>query len=453
VSVLVPRTAPHTPRGSAGRWRFLTGALTCLAMMLAGPTVAGASAEPAPPPVRILIVGDSVTQGSAGDWTWRYRLWEHLTRAGADFDFVGPRTDLLDRNANTYGSHGYLDPGFDQDHAALWGNALGMPAFSISQLVADYQPDVVVELLGVNDLNGLGASVATVDDELGDFVGDARAQNPDVAVVLGALGSDWISKVPEFNAQLPGLAHSLDTPTSRVVAAAPPHLVQGVDTYEFVHPSATGEVKIAADVADALSTLGVGPPAARPLPVVPNGPRAPASLTATAGETSASLSWTLPLGADRVYVEQRDLDAADPSWERATDPVVLPEIGTDLCCLVPGDRYRFRLRAAKGTAVAEDIASNVVGLRPGVPSAVRSLKASPRHHGFRATWSAATLATWYQVRWWPAGHPHQWTQERTSRLGLTVSHQKAGRTYVVSVLGEHNGFLGPATRTEVVPKR
>jgi len=225
-------------------------------------------------PVRILILGDSVTQGSVGDWTWRYRLWQHFADAGVAVDFVGPSRDLLDRSTNTYVPDGYLDPDFDQDHAGRWGNALGFPAFSVDDLVATYQPDVLVELLGVNDLHGLGASVEDVDRELGELVAAARQQRPDVSVVLGALGSDWIPQVPEFNAQLPAVAAQLDSSGSRVVAAAAPHLVREVDTYEFVHPSATGEVKIAAEMADALAGLGIGPPATRPLPTVQNGPRA-----------------------------------------------------------------------------------------------------------------------------------------------------------------------------------
>jgi hypothetical protein len=27
-------------------------------------------------PISVMIVGDSITQGLEGDWTWRYRLWE-----------------------------------------------------------------------------------------------------------------------------------------------------------------------------------------------------------------------------------------------------------------------------------------------------------------------------------------------------------------------------------------
>ena len=73
-------------------------------------------------PVRILIVGDSITQGSAGDWTWRYRLWQHLTEHGVSVDFVGPRDDLWDNVTSQFGSQAYVDPAFDQDHAARWGD-------------------------------------------------------------------------------------------------------------------------------------------------------------------------------------------------------------------------------------------------------------------------------------------------------------------------------------------
>jgi hypothetical protein len=27
-------------------------------------------------PISVMVVGDSITQGSNGDWTWRYRIWE-----------------------------------------------------------------------------------------------------------------------------------------------------------------------------------------------------------------------------------------------------------------------------------------------------------------------------------------------------------------------------------------
>src|SRR4051794_6230696 len=117
--------------------RVLVGALVLAAAMVA--PLVGVEAQKAvaqtSSPVRILILGDSVTQGSVGDWTWRYRLWQHFADAGVAVDFVGPSRDLFDRSTNTYVPDGYLDPDFDQDHAARWGNALGFPAFSVDDLV------------------------------------------------------------------------------------------------------------------------------------------------------------------------------------------------------------------------------------------------------------------------------------------------------------------------------
>ena len=70
--------------------------LTGLGLVAAGVTVPSAAGAEDVDPVRILLVGDSVTQGSAGDWTWRYRLWKHFDAAGVAVDFVGPRNDLYD---------------------------------------------------------------------------------------------------------------------------------------------------------------------------------------------------------------------------------------------------------------------------------------------------------------------------------------------------------------------
>ena len=37
-----------------------------------------------------MIVGDSITHGSAGDYTWQYWLYEHLKSDGIRPEMVGP---------------------------------------------------------------------------------------------------------------------------------------------------------------------------------------------------------------------------------------------------------------------------------------------------------------------------------------------------------------------------
>lgn len=36
--------------------------------------------------ISVMIVGDSITQGKEGDWTWRYRLWEWFNDQGVQVD-------------------------------------------------------------------------------------------------------------------------------------------------------------------------------------------------------------------------------------------------------------------------------------------------------------------------------------------------------------------------------
>src|SRR5690606_28118865 len=99
-------------------------------------------------PVRLMLVGDSITHGSAGDYTWRYFLDRHLRAAGRPVDLVGPRRDLFDQGSGTSGSRAYADPDFDQDHASQWGNALVWPRLSIRDAATEHRPDVVVLALG-----------------------------------------------------------------------------------------------------------------------------------------------------------------------------------------------------------------------------------------------------------------------------------------------------------------
>ena len=159
---------------------------------------AAAEVESGPAAVaRIMIVGDSVSQGKSGDFTWRYRLWRTLRARGKEVDFVGPRTTLAD------GGTAYADPNFDQDHAARWGALMtadgwwvsGYPEDVTADLVATYSPDVVIDDLGVNNLL-YGASPDQVIALAAAFVADVRAVRPHATVVFGQLTQRWFDGVP-----------------------------------------------------------------------------------------------------------------------------------------------------------------------------------------------------------------------------------------------------------------
>ncbi|MDF9715043.1 hypothetical protein INN71_13025 [Nocardioides sp. ChNu-153] len=212
--------------------------------------------EPVETPTRIMLLGDSVTQGAGGDWTWRYRLARTLDRAGTAYDFVGPRQVLYDALTQDSTSTAYLDPAFDQDHVARWGMTLAEQDFPVTTLVTDLRPDVLVEMLGVNDLNHRGDDPAVVTQRVRQLVADARAVSPTVDVVLVELPQTWVEGVDEFNAFIRQMALELDTPEARVVSASTAGATIA-HTRDGMHPNADGEVLIADGVARALQRIGV----------------------------------------------------------------------------------------------------------------------------------------------------------------------------------------------------
>ena len=406
-----------------------------------------------PTATSLLLVGDSVTQGSTGDWTWRYRLWKHLVATGASVDLVGPRDDLFDRRTATFGNHEYADPAFDQDHAARWGMAFANQDYPIGELVSACRPDVVVEALGYNDLTWFSEQPQTVLDQARSFVAAARAADPGVDVVLVALPQTWTAGAAEYDQALAGLASELDTPASRVVEAdTSTGFVEWVDTYDPAHLTATGEVKMAADVADALATIGVGAPYPRPLPQVANGPTRPAALSASAGDGTASLSWSLPPGADGVYVWVRDATIGE-SWKRfATFFTDSPGSWT-VEGLINYHHYRFRLQAAKGSAVAEHLFSDVVRVTPHPPAPARvRLSLTPGVHRITARWTASAGATSYTVSWKRRGSDRPAQVRRTAGTSLRIDRLASHRWYVVGVRPWNDRTPGRVTTAQARPR-
>jgi lysophospholipase L1-like esterase len=420
----------------------LRGLGACLVLALLGLAPIAPSPSSAEPddPIRILVVGDSMTQGSSGDWTWRYRLWKHLSSAGVAVDFVGPRTDLFDNIAGQLGDHSYVDPDFDTDHAAKWGLSLAFMAadppggigWSIDELVATYHPDVVLELLGVNDLTWLGGEPAGVAGALRDFVDDARSADPDVDVVLGHVPMPWVAKVPPFNDLVDDLAAEVDSVDSRVVVAdAEVGYEQAEDTWDGAHPNSHGELKIAAAYEDALSTLGVGPLAQRPIPDVPRGPRLPPLLSAQPGVGEVALSWVRSPGANESEVWVRDVTAGG-SWQRAGDHVT--ETDYTVAGLPAWHHVQVQTAPVKGAwRAAQDAWSNVVEaevLGEHIDAPVASATATSDGTA-TLVWDPVPGATSYAVQARPADQPGAWLDE-----GAT-----AGRSMAVRDLLNRFGYV------------
>ncbi|MET8567901.1 GDSL-type esterase/lipase family protein [Streptomyces sp. NPDC004783] len=220
--------------------------------------------------LRIMPVGDSMTIGSAGEHTWRYRLWQHLCATyGGPFTLVGPREALHDRTTDAPTSHGYADPDFPRGHLAGWGEGWHHMAPLIEEAVRAHRADVLLVSLGLIDL-GFYTNPEQTADNVRAFVAGARAANPRVRTAVMPVvtnirveaDASFADQVHRFNDLLAKTVTDLDTPRSPLLLVPPPEAYDfHTDTYDGTHPNADGEHRIAGAFADALyEDWGLGGP-------------------------------------------------------------------------------------------------------------------------------------------------------------------------------------------------
>ncbi|MCB5178350.1 GDSL-type esterase/lipase family protein [Streptomyces antimicrobicus] len=223
--------------------------------------------------MRFMFVGDSMTIGRAGDYTWRYRMWQHLRSTfGGPFQIVGPRSALYDLHAEAPVSQDYADPGFPDKarrHLAGWGEGWQHMAPVIGEAVAGHRPDVLLISLGLIDLG-----FYTLADETAAnarrFVAAARSARPGIRMVLlpvvpnvrAESDAAFAAECARFNELLAKAVADLDTDASPILLGARPRGYDiHRDTYDGTHPNAAGEHRLAGEFAAVLhQAWGIGGP-------------------------------------------------------------------------------------------------------------------------------------------------------------------------------------------------
>ncbi|MFI6008199.1 SGNH/GDSL hydrolase family protein [Streptomyces sp. NPDC051243] len=214
--------------------------------------------------LRFMPVGDSMTIGSAGEHTWRYRMWQHLRETyGGPFALVGPRETLYDKATDEPTSYEYAadcDPSFPRAHLAGWGEGWLHMAPLIGDAVRSCRADVLLVSLGLIDL-GFYTNAAQTAQNVRGFVAGARSANPRVRIVVLPVIPNvraesetlFAAEVARFNELLAKAVADLDEPRSPLLLASPPPSYDiHLDTYDGTHPNASGEHKIAGAFAEAM---------------------------------------------------------------------------------------------------------------------------------------------------------------------------------------------------------
>lgn len=207
-------------------------------------------------PLRILPLGDSITQGDASYQSYRYPLWKKLVDRSANVDLVGS----IDTNYNGNPQWpDYMGKQFDRDHEGHWGWKVEEVIDKVDGWLASYTPDIVLMHLGTNDMFRDDDIDETVV-ELKELVTHLRAANPRVIVfvaepILANYKVQSLALLRDAIAvSMPGF--STDASPLFLVDQGAGFSVE-LNTHDGVHPNASGEELMAQKWIDAMIAAGV----------------------------------------------------------------------------------------------------------------------------------------------------------------------------------------------------
>ncbi|WP_019505716.1 GDSL-type esterase/lipase family protein [Pleurocapsa sp. PCC 7319] len=190
--------------------------------------------------IRVMLLGDSITQANTEHDSYRRPLWQKLNEAGFNnIDFVGSLQE------NQGGSN--PNPDFDLDHEGHWGWRTDEILNQLDGWVASAQPDVAFIHLGTNDILQ-GQSADSTIDELGEVIDVFRANNPNIVIFLAQIiparrNDDEREKLNQQISILAAEKSQVDSPIVVVDQSSGFNLRD--DTYDSVHPNSRGENKFA----------------------------------------------------------------------------------------------------------------------------------------------------------------------------------------------------------------
>ncbi len=213
-------------------------------------------------PLRILPLGDSITQGGRVDrpeYTYRLPLQRMLTDMKVSFEFIGSMTAGLQPEAK------WPAP-FDPHHEGHYGWKTAAVRDHLEEWMTKWvhAPDIALIHLGSNDQDA--EPQTAIAAPLTDIVRMLRQSNSKIVVLLGQIDFNGGAAL-KIHPVVAALAKSLDTPTSPVKAVdhykgwiedpANPNS----DTFDWAHPNPKGQEKMARNWLEAMKPwLGNGQP-------------------------------------------------------------------------------------------------------------------------------------------------------------------------------------------------
>ena len=227
------------------RARWLA-AVAALGVMIAGVvTPTGPAQAESNGGVRVMPLGDSITEGTQVPGGYRIGLWQRLASGRYTVDFVGSQF-------NGPASLG------DHDHQ-------GHPGWRIDQIDANIvgwlntqRPQTVLLHIGTNDILQ-NYNVSTAPNRLSTLIDRITATVPTAEVFVAQLiplsNSNQEAAVRTFNAAIPGIVSSKVSAGKRVRLVDMHSAITTADLIDGIHPTAGGYDKMAARWYSALQSV------------------------------------------------------------------------------------------------------------------------------------------------------------------------------------------------------
>jgi lysophospholipase L1-like esterase len=226
--------------------------------------------------LKVMPVGDSITLGK-GSPVGGYRrvLYEWLISKGYSITYVGKQDVAINKQYTTPCSDGSIPyhegyGSFRTDMTLNGGKAEGQTAPPIKTSLDKYKPDVVMLMIGTNDILHT-FQLDTLPDRLTQIIDTIYASNPKTAVLVASIAplGGWTRVAQEklgvaYNAAIPGIV-AKEQALGRQIAFVDVHEAlsfKGALVGDQVHPNSMGYAKMAQAWYKALT--GEEPPAIDP---------------------------------------------------------------------------------------------------------------------------------------------------------------------------------------------
>ena len=305
-----------------------------------------------PPPIRIMPLGDSITEGWPVPGGYRAPLYRLLTDAGYNVDFVGtltnnPSSDLADPDHE--GHYGWRIDHID-----------GIIDAALDE-VAD--PDIILLLLGTNDYTQSSQTNNAVQ-RLENLVVKMATNRPYARIVVANLlvrGEPYDTQIQtSFNPYLPNMAQSEYALGREVYFDDIRSAVPLEDLPDQLHPDATGYAKMATNWFGVITNL-FSPEGSKSAPAI--------ARAFGSGPANVTVVFSKPIADESAIPDNFNLDGGLSVTHAALDPATRREVTLTTSLQQPFTTYSVTVNGVRDRTAAQlEISSNSTASFNSVPS-------------------------------------------------------------------------------------